>query len=316
MSFGGLDQSLRYFEFELDSYDNSGAYNSGTPATDWPIFYIGGKTPLENIAAIKIVEVQIPFTWYVINTTNNTFILNDAQLSPAAGLITIPVGNYTAASLATLLGTLMTAKNAAAGGSIVYTVTYDSVTGKFTFSNNTTATSSVFNLYFTFAGVNYLSNVILGFNLGGVNTSTKVGIVNGDFIISSNVALVTGPNYVYINSLKVGQLCNMYLPRGATNLGNGNAGPQMAKVPVNCQPGGVIFWQDPDNTKYFDLENLPSLTEIDFYLTLGNTGQTPLPLNGANFSLKIAVLTNDFTKNDLSGGISHEGRVVKRMRTN
>jgi hypothetical protein len=312
MSFGGLSESLRYFEFELDSYDNSGAYNSGTPATDWPIFYIGGKTPLENVAAIKIVEVQIPFTWYVINSNNNTFLFTDSLTFNA--IITIPVGNYTGASLATTLGTLLTAATATA---FTYTVTYSSVTGKFTFQDSNS--SGVANLWIMTFGPpgssDYRSpRLILGFNEGNVSSS-RVG-TGPDTIVAPNVALVTGPNYVYVNSQKVGQLCNLYLPRGAVNLGNGNAGPQMAKVPVNCQPGGVIFWQDPDNTKYFDLENLPSLTEIDFYLTLGNTGQTPLPLNGGNFSMKIAILTNDFTKNDVKGGMAHEGRVVKRMRTN
>jgi len=59
----GLNDSLKYYEFELDSLDNSGGYSAGSSATDWPIFLIGGKSPLYNIAAIKIIEVQIPFTW-------------------------------------------------------------------------------------------------------------------------------------------------------------------------------------------------------------------------------------------------------------
>lgn len=311
MSFGGLSESLRYFEFELDSRDNSGAGNGGASALDWPRFLIGGKTPLENVAAIKIVEVQIPFTWYVVNSLNNTFLFND--VSTANTTITIPVGNYTATALATLLGTLL---NAASATINTYVVTYDNATGKFTFSDGTASTVNSWNMTFGGPGnSDYRSpRLVLGFNEGQV-LSTVVG-AGPNTIEAPNVGLVTGPNYVYINSQKVGQLCNLYLPRGAVNLGNGNAGPQMAKVPVNTQPGGVIFWQDPDNTKYFDLENLPSLTEIDFYLTLGNFGETPLPLNGGNFSLKLAVLLNEFTKNDLSGGISHQGRVVKRMRTN
>jgi hypothetical protein len=212
-----------------------------------------------------------------------------------------------------LLGTLL---NAASATINTYVVTYDTPTGKFTFSDGTASTVNTWNMTFGGPGnSDYRSpRLVLGFN-EGVVISTVVG-AGPNTIVAPNVGLVTGPNYVYVNSQRVGQLCNLYLPRGAVNLGNGNAGPQMAKVPVNTQPGGVIFWQDPDNTKYFDLENLPSLTEIDFFLTLGNFGETPLPLNGGNFSLKIAILTNDFTKNDVKGGVSHEGRVVKRMRTN
>ena len=64
-------------------------------------------------------------------------------------------------------------------------------------------------------------------------------------IVAPNAASVTGPNYIYLNSMKLGQLTNLYLPQGAVNLGGGNAGTQIAKIPVNVQPGGIIFWQDP-----------------------------------------------------------------------
>jgi len=314
MSFGGLSESLRYFEFELDSLDNSGSYVGGVSALDWPIFYIGGKTPLENVAAIKIVEVQIPFTWYTVNTNNNTFLFNDSFRSNF--IITIPVGNYTGSSLATLVAALITTASNNAGSTFTYNGTINATTGKITFTDGTTSTVNSWNMTFGVPLDNGSTSprLLLGFN-AGVVLSTVSG-TGPNTIAAPNVALVTGPNYVYINSAKVGQLCNLYLPKGATSLGNGNAGPQMAKVPVNCQPGGVIFWQDPDNTKYFDLESLPQLSELDFYLTLGNTGNAPLQLNGGNFSMKIAILTNDFTKNDVQGGLAHEARVVKRMRPN
>ena len=98
-------------------------------------------------------------------------------------------------------------------------------------------------------------------------------------------------------------------------LNGGYAGPQMAKIPVNVGSGSVIFWQDPDPQKWFDVENLPILNQLDFYLTLGNTTtQIPLQLNGLSFSLKLGVLQNQFVHNDLGGGLQHQERVVKRMR--
>ena len=71
--------------------------------------------------------------------------------------------------------------------------------------------------------------------------TSSVGLV----MISPNVIQATGPNYIYVNSSKVGQITNLYLPQGAFNLGGGNAGPQMAKIPVMVQPGGITYWQDP-----------------------------------------------------------------------
>lgn len=83
----------------------------------------------------------------------------------------------------------------------------------------------------------------------------------------------------------------------------------MAKIPVDVQPGGIIYWKDPgeiffflisDPQKWFDLENLPNLMQIDFFLTLGNTiGQLPLKLNGQAFSLKMGVLENRLDRGEL-----------------
>ena len=160
MSFGGLSESLRYFEFELDSLDNSGAYIGGVSALDWPIFYIGGKTPLENIAAIKIVEVQIPFTWYTVNSNNNRFFFNDSVQSGAT--LTIPVGNYTGPSMATAVAALLTASS----GAFTYTGTYDATTGKITFTDGTTSTVNSWNMTFGVPGDNGSTSprLLLGFN--------------------------------------------------------------------------------------------------------------------------------------------------------
>lgn len=69
-----------------------------------------------------------------------------------------------------------------------------------------------------------------------------------------------------------------------------------------------------DPQKYFDLENLSSLTEVDFYLSLGND-PTPIDLNGQPFSLKLALLQNEATRNDTGGGSFLPGdRTAKRIK--
>jgi hypothetical protein len=165
---------------------------------------------------------------------------------------------------------------------------------------------------FTFGTVTNSGNrnarLYIGFP-GGITSSS------GLTLISPNVILISGPNYVYVNSNALGNLTNMYLPQGAVNLGGGNSGPQMAKIPISCNSGEISYWQDPDPQKWFDVENLNILNQVDFYLSLGNTtGQIPLKLNGVSFSLKLAVLVNTFTHNDLGGGLAHQDRVIKRVR--
>jgi hypothetical protein len=310
----GLNDSLKYFEFQLDSLDASSSNRDGVASTDWPLFLLGGKAPLSNIAAFKIIEAQIPFTYYVfndVNTDNTSTNLSRwtlTEIGAGAGgpyFPKIAIGNYAGGDA--LATALTTALNAVSSG---YTVTYSSQTQKLTF---TTTKINVTGFSFTFGTSTNSGNknprLYIGFP-GGVTSSVATTL------ISPNVILLSGANYVYVNSNALGNLTNMYLPQGAVNLGGGNSGPQMAKIPISCNSGEVSYWQDPDPQKWFDVENLNILNQVDFYLSLGNTsGQIPLELNGISFSLKLAILVNTFAHNDFGGGLAHQDRVIKRVRT-
>lgn len=309
----GVNDSLQYYEFQLDSLDASGSNVEGVASTDWPLFLLGGKTPLSNIAAIKIIEAQIPFTYYVFNNVNTDNTSDNlarwtlTEFGPGAGgpyYPKIAVGNYTGGDA--LATALQTAINAVSSG---YVVTYNSTLQKLVFICNKV---NVTNFDFTFGTSTNAGNknprLYIGFP-GGVTSSS------GNTLISPNVILLSGANYVYVNSNALGNLTNMYLPQGAVNLGGGNSGPQMAKIPINCNSGEVSYWQDPDPQKWFDIENLNVLNQVDFYLSLGNTtAEVPLKLNGVSFSLKLGILVNTFSHNDLGGGLAHQDRVIKRIR--
>ena len=321
----GLNDSLKYYEFVFDSWDTNTTPDGSAATSDWPLFLLG--KPLTNVAAIKILEAQIPFTWNVFNSTNNTFTLTENGTTSAT--ITIPAGNYTSTTFTTELGALLTA---ASGETATYNATYSSSssnpeTQQLLVYVTTANLGSLTTFFLTFGAAGNSGNTnprrYMGFN-AGASTSSVASIPawaaisapgTGISLTSPNAMSITGPNYVYVNSNKMGQLCNFYLPLGAANLGNGQTGPQMAKIPVNVQPGGIIYWQDPDPQKWFDLESLPNFANIDFYLTLGNTSaQKPLQLNGLNFSLKLGVLVNAMVHTDTSGGLAHNERVVKRLR--
>lgn len=311
----GLNDSLKYFEFQLDGLDASGAYNAGYASTDWPQFLLGGKMPLSDVAAIKIIEAQIPFSWYVFNAQNTQPNVNNThwivtESSGATYAPLIPVGNYNGGTA--FAAVLQTALNTAAGTN-KWAVSYLPNLQKLEFTR-----TDVFPppgpWSFSFGAPtnsgNFNPRLYMGFP-GGTTTSTGLNLT----MTSPNAVLISGPNYVYVNSAQFGQLANLYLPIGAKNLGGGNAGPQMAKIPVSVTSGNVIFWQDPDPQKWFDTENLPLLNSIDFYLTLGNTTtQVPLQLNGLSFSIKLAILTNVYNHNDIGGGVQHNDRIIKRIR--
>lgn len=311
MSFGGLDGNLRYYEFEIDSAAADYGMTANSAVRDWPLFKLGGKKPLENIAGIKILEAEIPFSWYIFNSINNTFVLTETGQAPVN--VTIPIGNYTVGQMTTLLGQILTN---ASPSTFVYTVTFDSTIQKFIYANGAGVTTP-FAFTFGVEGDSGDSNPrnFLGFPSGTTVSQffDPVGPPIGNYLVSPRVLSITGPNYLYVNSFKMGNLTDLYVPLTADTLTRGNAGPQMAKVPVNVQPGGTIYWQDPSPSMFFDLENLNSLTEIDFFLSLGNSSQVPLQLNGQSFSLKLGILVNEFTNSSVSSGTLANGRVMNRI---
>lgn len=308
-----IKMGLKYLEFQLDSADSGQPYIGQVKKTDWPLFLLGGKKPLENIAGFKIIEAQVPFSWYVVNRTNKTFTLTETGQAPVT--VTLVEGNYNAADFGVMLQAQLRAASLRVD---LYVVVYDAATLKFKIYNDE-GISAPFS--FTFGSADDSGNtnprIIMGFDGGSLQSQTFTAgpSPNGNLLLAPNVCQVSGPNYIYVNSTSIGTLTDMYLPKGAVNLDKGNSGPQVTKIPVNVLPGGVIYYSDPDPEKYFDLENLANLAQVDFYLTLGNTSaMTPLELNGSSFSLKIGLLIRDGTVVENSVSSWQNDRVIKRIR--
>src|SRR6185437_515210 len=302
----GLNDNYEYFEFALDSLDATSSYQTGVSALDWPIFEVAAKGPLQDIVAIKILEAQIPFSWYVFNTANQNFVLNETGFTSQT--VTIPVGNYTAYMLAPLLATALNQASGSSGSGNTWTVTYSPSIQRFTFTASTTS----FSFSFGSPGSPGIPP-----NSGNTNPRLYIGFpagttaFTGTTLVSPNVDLVSGPAYLYVNSTKLGSDVDIYLPAGALNLGGGKAGPQLAKIPVNVNPGGTILYRDPDPQKWFTYDQLQSLNTFDFFLTLGN-GNRILSLNGLSFSLKLGVLRQLKTNIDRVTPTAQNGRVVRR----
>lgn len=310
--FGGISSGLRYYEYELDSLDSSQSVNQNTSRLNTPLFFVGGKKPIADVAAVKIVEAEIPVSFYLFNSRNNQFTITESGYGSKT--VTIPEGNYSYVEMITALQTLLSPTGV--GTHWTYTVTYSSTTGKFTFATNNTGGGAVTEPFsFTF-GTDTTDRgwtnprLWLGFP-GGVTDSQTFSTTTGDVLVAPFVANLAGPNYLYLCSSKLGNLTNIYLPRGSAF--GGNSGPQVAKIPIPVNPGDVVFWQDPDVGKYFDLENLQSIYDVDFYLTAG-TDPTPLDLNGQSFSLKMAMILYEFDATDISHGSVQQSKVLKRLR--
>jgi hypothetical protein len=300
----GVSNNYDYTEISLDSEDHSGGQNSLFTALNWPLFEVGGMQTMTKIVAFKIISAEIPFSYYLFNTRNNVFEIDPDD--EASALITITPGNYTSSQMITELNTQI----GLAGFGSGYTVTYSSTTQKFTFTCDGAGGTTDFTVTFGTAGgtTNTDAHWFLGFN-SGVNASTLL------VLESPNVILLSGPNYIYINSQNQGQLTNNILPTGAENLGGGNRGPQMAKVPVTSGPGSIIFYNDPAPEFWFNVGFIDVLQTMDFYLTLGNFAH-PIDLNGLSFQIKLGVLKQKKSIDTSSMGGFKNNFVTHRSTTN
>lgn len=286
----GLSSSLRYFEYEFDSQDAIKGYSASETVLDWPNFQI--ERPLSNIAGLKILEVQIPFSFYVINEYNNKFTLTSTS---GTFTVTIPEGNYESSTLIDATQAAMFSVDPLGA----YVIKYDQTIGKFTFYS-----PILFSLTFGTANDSGDDNpaFIYGFHPG----TTPTGLV----LQAPRVAAITGPMYLYVCSEALGTLCQLYLPQ-TSDLSQGGLGPELSKIPVNVNPWCIIHWQDPDPEKYFDVASLFSLQSLDLYLTLGKNPRKPLRLNGLSFSVKLGILVNQDSRTD----VTTLGDSMKRIRT-
>lgn len=279
MSYG-ISEEFNYYEIELDSLDNSGPKQTGTSPLNWPVFQL--NETLQNVAAIKVLECQVPFTYYVITTKNNTFILNDDVTVNAVA--TLEPGNYNADTLTQEFESALIAASAAANS---YSVSFTGPIAKPQQNKfhivRTNGTN--FSLKFGDDGDKGFTNPRL---ILGMNPNFNVSVPGG-VLIAPNSANITGPNYLYLNSTRLGTILTAILPNGSQD--NGTIGPQISKIPVNANPGEIIFWQDPSPQFWFNLKNLSNLSDLDLYFTLGNNIQEkPLDFNGLPFSIKLGVL--------------------------
>jgi hypothetical protein len=147
--------------------------------------------------------------------------------------------------------------------------------------------------------------LVLGFPPG---TTPSIGTT----LVAPFAYQVSGPDYLYLNSRQFGTTVTSVLPGGAQFLGKGSVGPQITKIPITVQPGGVLFWQDPAPLYWMNMENLPLLSQFDLYITIGNDANGIVtPLNGLGFSVKLGLLQwNKQNAENVSAGGGFPGSTI------
>lgn len=220
--------------------------------------------------SVKLLSSIISYSWYNVQTGSNVFNFTGA-ISGAHNLI-VPSNNYTGTTLATQLQTLINI----ATNPIVYSVTFDNTTQKFTFTS-----TENFSIDFTVADN---MHVLLGFS----EIITPLAVT----VTSDLVAGFTINKYIYICSSLINGIDNGYIPFGINSPTNKHI---LFALPITGCFGSLITSSNLLG-EFFTITNssysetgVDTPREMQFWLEFPDG--SPVLLNGQDWS---CVLMFDF----------------------
>lgn len=233
---------------------------------------------------IKILDIQIPYIYYECRASKNQ--LRVTEVAPfASALITLPVGNYSAPQLGVQLQNTLTT----AFGAGLYTVFYNSITGKYVISR---VAGNTFTLEFDHATVINPAHELFGFTKANFASApapapdeapigTGMPAVGLPAIFGTVIAKPLGDDYLllyspsmnYIEAYASNSTPNAVYRRGI-----------LLKIPVSQNPLGII---EMDNTQgvHFPFATRQLISRLEF--TLLHPNFEVVDLNGGSFSLTV-----------------------------
>jgi len=283
------NESLHPHHITFTAYIDSSTRTSGTPSN----FTTTIDLPPNNFDRVCLLQASIPKSWYLFDSTNNTFILREVdQVAPFGTYnltITIPVGNYTRINLASIVSSLLnTASSSISAGPYTntYTITYPSSsqtnTNKYTYTSTSVSAPSLKTSSFIFSSNNCC--IPFGFNNSSTNAFIQVLLIGT--LESTNAINLSSKPRLYIKS----DLCEL-----------SNKSVLQEIFSTNIQDNGIIVFIQSEiesNSKLF-LSNSDNL----FSIQLTDRFDNIVDLNGLDITLSIHFYktddTNSYIKNDI-----------------
>lgn len=226
-------------------------------------FTVTFNRDVKRIVEIALEAVQIPYSFYTINSSNNVLSFNKGAIS-----ITIPAGNYTTSNLTSLLKTLI---------NTAFNDTTTSVTIAYSNLIMSITRGTTFNVD---AMVDY--PISTAANMLGYGISTPTALTS----IGNNAVNISGPNYILVRSTLLTKAIShqmLYSDNSYSNV--------LLSVPVCISPGGIINLNDKVSIpiKYSYKFDILAGTPIDIKITdeFGNI----LSMNGSDISIQFAFIT-------------------------
>ena len=213
------------------------------------------EIPSQHSIMLSVQHAVIPYSFYNINSKNNTVTVQEIvdATTTITNTLYISVGNYNAYQLAAYLGNLLPNNR--------FTVSYDSIKNKFTFTNST------YNFKF----------------LTAYSTSQELlGLSTNDLYNTSALLSLTCKNLINLSPTRCICLATN-LQTGCINNNLQNGQNLLCSIPVNTQPYSVIEFKNVHNFKvnlHNNVFNAISIRLVD------DTGKA-VDLNNQYFSLTL-----------------------------
>jgi hypothetical protein len=195
---------------------------------------------------MRISSFVFPVSFYLVDANNNKLVVNNVTY-------TLTDGNYSAKNLATHITSLLGSN---------YTITYDSITNKYTFIHATTN--------FT---INSTSTclTLLGFSSSSSHTSSASRLT------SNNVVNLSGQyNVLYMDVSNI-------LTNNMSSL-TGRRTSIVESIPVNVPYGAVMYYEDKSSSYHAIQEDIISYIHIRI---LGEDMLTPVDFQGQDWNMTI-----------------------------
>lgn len=222
---------------------------------------------------VQLLNAQIPYSFYVINYTNQ--VLKMAFNIIGTITVSIPVGNYNATNLITAIKTAVNITG--------FNVVISQINGKLTF----TYTDS-FNIDNT---VQYSIGSTLGFSSG---------------ITSSVANTLVAPYPLNLLGIKTLQIRSYNLIMNNISSVQGGQTVLLANVPVSAVPFGMIDYVDKGNL--ITIHNT-DLDDLDIEILDGETGNY-INFNGQDWCITLAFHTTRLLESNLVNSYNSVSRTL------
>ena len=221
-------------------------------------------------------DVVMPYTWYNVQDTNRHLEVIENGGSPFK--VSLDVGSYHAIQLR---DHLIAKLNAASGAGYTYTVTFNEVSSKFTFSIGSPSGVNSFGFASDTNDLGASAYKLLGFAKGSTNTFA------GSSLVSTGAVSMMFTDALYLHC----DLLNTNVDKRAGTKSVFHLSTAFAKIMINTSPfNNIIFLNQNDDYMLNIIDQ--RVTELHFWMTTAEHGVINLN-DDFSFTLKVEVYEDD-----------------------